>query len=68
MMKGMKLNSLQSPKLLGALLFTLCCLPAVSVAAEPALSDAEAIPHVGKRARDSYIDYLYADPHKAYAI
>jgi len=68
MMKGIRLNSLQSPKLLGALLFALCCLPAVSVAAEPALSDAEAIPHVGKRARDSYIDYLYADPHKAYAI
>ena len=68
MMKGMKFNSLQSPKCLGALFITLCAFVVNSVIAEPTLSDADAIPHVGKRARDSYIDYLYADPHKAYAI
>ena len=68
MRKGSKLNSLQSPKCLGALFITLCTFIASSVTAEPSLSDADAIPHVGKRARDSYIDYLYADPHKAYAI
>ncbi len=68
MIKGMKLHSLQSPKCLGVLFIILCVFVANSVVAEPALSDAEAIPHVGKRARDSYIDYLYADPHKAYAI
>ena len=68
MMKGMKFNSLQSPKCLGALFITLYAFVVNSVIAEPTLSDADAIPHVGKRARDSYIDYLYADPHKAYAI
>ena len=68
MRKGSKFNSLQSPKTLGALFIALCALPTTAMSAEPALSDADAIPHVGKRARDSYIDYLYADPHKAYAI
>lgn len=68
MMKGKKLPSLQSPKTLGALFILLCTFVVNSISAEPMLSDADAIPHVGKRARDSYIDYLYADPHKAYAI
>ena len=68
MLKGMRFNSLQSPKYLGALLFVFCALPATNVTAEPALSDVDAIPHVGKRARESFIDYLYADPYKAYAI
>jgi len=46
----------------------LCCLFATTVSAEPTVSDVDAIPHVGKRARESYVDYLYADPHKAFAI
>jgi thiol-disulfide isomerase/thioredoxin len=68
MMKGIQLPSLQSPKLLGALFMGLCCLFITTVSAEPSVSDVDAIPHVGKRARESYIDYLYADPHKAFAI
>ncbi|MDX1824452.1 MAG: redoxin domain-containing protein, partial [Thiohalomonadales bacterium] len=68
MMKGIPLPSLQSPKLLGALFMGLCCLSPTSMSAEPSVSDVDAIPHVGKRARESYVDYLYADPHKAFAI
>ena len=68
MMKGTGLPSLQSPKSLGALFMGLCCLLATTVLAEPTVSDVDAIPHVGKRARESYVDYLYADPHKAFAI
>ena len=68
MMKGIRFSSRQSPKSLGALFMGLCCFIASTVVAEPSVSDADAIPHVGKRARASYIDYLYADPHKAFAI
>lgn len=68
MMKGTRLNSLQSPKSLGALFMGLCSLFATTLSAEPSVSDVDAIPHVGKRARESYVDYLYADPHKAFAI
>jgi thiol-disulfide isomerase/thioredoxin len=68
MMKGTGLPSLQSPKSLGALFMGLCYLVTTTLAAEPAVSDVDAIPHVGKRARESYVDYLYADPHKAFAI
>jgi len=68
MRKGTGCNSLQSPKSLGALFMGLCCLFATTVSAEPTVSDVDAIPHVGKRARESYVDYLYADPHKAFAI
>jgi thiol-disulfide isomerase/thioredoxin len=68
MMKGFKIPSLQSPKLLGALFMGLSCLSPTNVSAEPSVSDVDAIPHVGKRARESYIDFLYADPHKAFAI
>ncbi|MCW9025203.1 MAG: TlpA family protein disulfide reductase [Gammaproteobacteria bacterium] len=32
------------------------------------LNDPDGIPHVGKRARDSYVSYLYADEHKAFAV
>ena len=68
MMKGIQFSSRQSPKLLGALFMGLFCFITSTVIAEPTVSDVDAIPHVGKRARESYIDYLYADPHKAFAI
>jgi len=68
MMKGTRVPSLQSPKSLGALFMGLFFLLATAVLAEPTVSDVDAIPHVGKRARESYVDYLYADPHKAFAI
>ncbi len=32
------------------------------------MADAEAIPHVDRQARNSFAQYLYAEPHKAYAI
>ena len=32
------------------------------------INDPDAIPHVGSRARESYISYLYATDHKAFAI
>ena len=68
MMKGIRFSSLQSPKSLGALFMGLFCSIASTVVAETSVSNADAIPHIGKRARESYIDYLYADPHKAFAI
>ena len=32
------------------------------------LNDSDLIPHVGKNARDSYISFLYADEHRAFAV
>lgn len=32
------------------------------------LNDSELIPHVGKNARESYINFLYADEHRAFAV
>jgi len=58
----------QSPKSFGVLFILFYWINTPVFSAAPSISDAEAIPHVGERARESYIDYLYADPHKAFAI
>ena len=55
-----------SLNLIGACLFCVFSPAYIVVASE--LHDADKIPHVGKRARESYVSYLYADNHKAFAI
>ncbi len=56
-----------SLKLLVACLFFVSVFNTSSIFAG-GLNDPDAIPHVGSRARESYISYLYATDHKAFAI
>ncbi|VAX06575.1 hypothetical protein MNBD_GAMMA25-1944 [hydrothermal vent metagenome] len=56
-----------SLKLLVACLFFVSVFSTSSIFAGD-LNDPDAIPHVGSRARESYISYLYATEHKAFAI
>ena len=55
------------PIWIGACLFLASLIMSLDIKAA-GLNDADAIPHVGKRARESYISYLYATEHKAFAI
>lgn len=48
------------------LLLLLLILPNITPASQ--LNDATLIPHVGKNARDSYVSFLYADKHRAFAV
>ena len=43
-------------------------LSLASTGAASKLNDSTLIPHVGKNARDSYVSFLYADKHRAFAV
>ncbi len=49
-------------------LYLLSFLTLSGAAAASGLGDAAAIPHVGERAREGYLNYQYAYQHKAFAI
>ncbi len=49
-------------------LYLLSFLTLSGAAAASGLGDAAAIPHVGDRAREGYLNYQYAYQHKAFAI
>lgn len=49
-----------------AITFSLLVLPFSAFALEP--KHAEQIPHVNQQARDNFVQYIYADGHKAFAI
>ena len=48
------------------LLVAILVCPGLANAAS--VTDASAIPHVNEKAREGYISFVYANPHKAYAI
>ncbi len=56
-----------SLNLVGACLFFVSLLN-ISTGFASGINDPNAIPHVGSRARESYISYLYATDNKAFAI
>ncbi len=56
-----------SLNLLGACLLFISPLTVSTTLAE-GVNEPDAIPHVGRRARESYISYLYATDHKAFAV
>ena len=51
-----------------AFILTILILSLSQLSLAAKINDSELIPHVGKNARESYISFLYADMHRAFAI